>query len=141
MEMVISKSRLVSEYLFKNTQPYLPRPRRYPISHSEPFTGSPGSVQKIDLVPTHSSSDCPFPSAISVPISQSHSGSDFAKALDVNAHQVSAYLDTSTNNTSGGEPDGVWGMFPIERAGRKRQSLFMLLRLAAHCGRYDTPWS
>jgi|SRR5712671_6751869 len=42
--------------------------------------------------------DCPPPSAISVRISQSYSGTDYAKALDVNLRQVRAYLDTYRNN-------------------------------------------
>jgi phosphatidylinositol glycan class O len=35
-------------------------------------------------------------------------GSDYAKALDINARQVHTYLDAYRNSPSGGELDGVW---------------------------------
>ena len=72
------------------------------------------SVQQIDLVPTLSLLlGLPIPfnnlgTVIPELFWRDRSGSDYAKALDINARQVHAYLDTYRNSPSGGELDGVW---------------------------------
>ena len=72
------------------------------------------SVQQIDLVPTLSLLlGLPIPfnnlgTVIPELFWRDRSGSDYAKALDMNARQVHAYLDTYRNSPSGGELDGTW---------------------------------
>jgi phosphatidylinositol glycan class O len=72
------------------------------------------SVQQIDLVPTLSLLlGLPIPfnnlgTVIPELFWRDRSGSDYAKALDINARQVHAYLDTYRNSPSGGELDGTW---------------------------------
>ncbi|KAH9048341.1 hypothetical protein EDB84DRAFT_1556964 [Lactarius hengduanensis] len=90
-----------------------------PTSHlpHKTFPGEPAShrsVQQIDLVPTLSLLlGLPIPfnnlgTVIPELFWRGHSGSDYAKALDINARQVRAYLDAYRNSASGGELDGVW---------------------------------
>lgn len=72
------------------------------------------SVQQIDLVPTLSLLlGLPIPfnnlgTVIPELFWRDRSGSDYTKALDINARQVHAYLDTYRNSPSGGELDGTW---------------------------------
>ena len=82
------------------------------------FPGEPSphrSVQQIDLVPTLSLLlGLPIPfnnlgTVIPELFWRDRSGSDYAKAVDINARQVHAYLDTYRNSPSGGELDGTWG--------------------------------
>lgn len=90
-----------------------------PTSHlpHKTFPGEPAphrSVQQIDLVPTLSLLlGLPIPfnnlgTVIPELFWRDRSGSDYAKALDINARQVHTYLDTYRNSASGGELDGVW---------------------------------
>jgi phosphatidylinositol glycan class O len=90
-----------------------------PTSHlpHKTFPGEPSphrSVQQIDLVPTLSLLlGLPIPfnnlgTVIPELFWRDRSGSDYAKALDINARQVHAYLNTYRNSPSGGELDGVW---------------------------------
>ena len=90
-----------------------------PTSHlpHKTFPGEPSphrSVQQIDLVPTLSLLlGLPIPfnnlgTVIPELFWRDRSGSDYAKALDINARQVYAYLDAYRNSPSGGELDGVW---------------------------------
>jgi len=90
-----------------------------PTSHlpHKTFPGEPPphrSVQQIDLVPTLSL-------LLGLPIPFNNLGtvipelfwrdsleSIYAKALDINARQVHAYLDAYRNSPSGGELDDVW---------------------------------
>ena len=81
------------------------------------FPGEPSqhrSVQQIDLVPTLSLLlGLPIPfnnlgTVIPELFWRDSSGSDYAKALDINARQVHAYLGAYRNSPSGGELDGVW---------------------------------
>jgi len=91
-----------------------------PTSHlpHKTFPGEPSphrSVQQIDLVPTLSLLlGLPIPfnnlgTVIPELFWRDPLGSDYAKALDINARQVHAYLDAYRNSPSGGELDGVWG--------------------------------
>jgi len=91
-----------------------------PTSHlpHKTFPGEPSphrSIQQIDLVPTLSLLlGLPIPfnnlgTVIPELFWRDPSGSDYAKALDINARQVHAYLDAYRNSPSGGELDGVWG--------------------------------
>jgi phosphatidylinositol glycan class O len=82
------------------------------------FPGEPAphrSVQQIDLVPTLSLLlGLPIPfnnlgTVIPELFWRDRSGSDYAKALDINARQVRAYVDAYRSSASGGELDGVWG--------------------------------
>jgi phosphatidylinositol glycan class O len=72
------------------------------------------SVQQIDLVPTLSLLlGLPIPfnnlgTVIPELFWRDRSGSNYAKALDINARQVHEYLDTYRNSPSGGELDGMW---------------------------------
>ena len=72
------------------------------------------SVQQIDLVPTLSLLlGLPIPfnnlgTVIPELFWRDRSGSEYAKALDINARQVHTYLDTYRNSPSGGELDGMW---------------------------------
>jgi len=90
-----------------------------PTSHlpHKTFPGEPAShrsVQQIDLVPTLSLLlGLPIPfnnlgTVIPELFWRDRSGSDYTKALDINARQVRAYLDAYRNSASGGELDGVW---------------------------------
>ncbi|KAI0298191.1 hypothetical protein BC826DRAFT_1103125 [Russula brevipes] len=90
-----------------------------PTSHlpHKTFPGEPSpqrSVQQIDLVPTLSLLlGLPIPfnnlgTVIPELFWRGRSGSDYAKALDINARQVHTYLNTYRNSSSGGELDGVW---------------------------------
>ena len=81
------------------------------------FPGEPSphrSVQQIDLVPTLSLLlGLPIPfnnlgTVIPELFWRDRSGTEYAKALDINARQVHAYLDTYRNSPSGGELDGMW---------------------------------
>jgi phosphatidylinositol glycan class O len=81
------------------------------------FPGEPSShrsVQQIDLVPTLSLLlGLPIPfnnlgTVIPELFWRDRSGSDYAKAIDINARQVHAYLETYRNSPSGGELDGMW---------------------------------
>ena len=81
------------------------------------FPGEPSphrSVQQIDLVPTLSLLlGLPIPfnnlgTVIPELFWRDRFGSDYAKAVDINARQVHAYLDTYRNSPSGGELDGTW---------------------------------
>ena len=91
-----------------------------PTSHfpHKTFHGEPSpqrSIQQIDLVPTLSLLlGLPIPfnnlgTVIPELFWWDPSGSDYAKALDIHARQVHAYLDAYRNSPSGGELDGVWG--------------------------------
>jgi phosphatidylinositol glycan class O len=91
-----------------------------PTSHlpHKTFPGEPAphrSVQQIDLVPTLSLLlGLPIPfnnlgTVIPELFWRDRSGSDYSKALDINARQVRAYLDAYRNSASGSELDGVWG--------------------------------
>jgi phosphatidylinositol glycan class O len=91
-----------------------------PTSHlpHKTFPGEPSphrSIQQIDLVPTLSLLlGLPIPfnnlgTVIPELFWRDPSGSDYAKALDINARQVYAYLDAYRNSPSGGELNGVWG--------------------------------
>ena len=95
--------------------------KKLPTSHlpHKTFPGEPSphrSVQQIDLVPTLSLLlGLPIPfnnlgTVIPELFWRDRYGSDYAKALDINARQVHAYLDTYRNSASGGELDGVWGV-------------------------------
>jgi GPI ethanolamine phosphate transferase 3 subunit O len=72
------------------------------------------SVPQIDLVPTLSLLlGLPIPfnnlgTVIPELFWRDRTGSDYAKALDINARQVHVYLDTYRNSSSGGELDGMW---------------------------------
>jgi GPI ethanolamine phosphate transferase 3 subunit O len=72
------------------------------------------SVQQIDLVPMLSLLlGLPIPfnnlgTVIPELFWRDRSGSEYAKALSINARQVHAYLDTYRNSSSGGELDGTW---------------------------------
>ena len=72
------------------------------------------SVQQIDLVPTLSLLlGLPIPfnnlgTVIPELFWRDRSGSDYVKALDINARQVRTYLDTYRSSPSGGELDGIW---------------------------------
>ena len=90
-----------------------------PTSHlpHKTFPGEPAphrSVQQIDLVPTLSLLlDLPIPfnnlgTVIPELFWRDRSGSDYAKALDINARQMRTYLDAYRNSASGRELDGVW---------------------------------
>ena len=81
------------------------------------FPGEPSphrSVQQIDLVPTLSLLlGLPIPfnnlgTVIPELFWRDRSGSDYAKALDINARQVHTYLETYRNSPSGGELDDMW---------------------------------
>jgi phosphatidylinositol glycan class O len=81
------------------------------------FPGEPSPhrwVQQIDLVPTLSLLlGLPIPfnnlgTVIPELFWRDRSGSEYTKALDINARQVHAYLDTYRNSPSGGELDGMW---------------------------------
>lgn len=91
-----------------------------PTSHlpHKTFPGEPSphrSIQQIDLVPTLSLLlGLPIPfnnlgTVIPELFWRDLSGSDYAKALDINVRQVHAYLEAYRNSPSGGELDGVWG--------------------------------
>jgi GPI ethanolamine phosphate transferase 3 subunit O len=90
-----------------------------PTSHlpHKTFPGEPSphrSIQQIDLVPTLSLLlGLPIPfnnlgTVIPELFWRDRSGSDYTKALDINARQVYAYLDAYRNSPSGGELDGAW---------------------------------
>lgn len=90
-----------------------------PTSHlpHKTFPGEPSphrSVQQIDLVPTLSLLlGLPIPfnnlgTVIPELFWRDRSGSEYAKALDINARQVYAYLDAYRTSPSGGELDSVW---------------------------------
>jgi len=81
------------------------------------FPGEPSphrSVQQIDLVPTLSLLlGLPIPfnnlgTIIPELFWRDRSGSDYVKAVGINARQVHTYLDTYRNSPSGGELDGMW---------------------------------
>ena len=97
----LSSKNLPTSHLPHKTFPSEPAPHR--------------SVQQIDLVPTLSLLlGLPIPfnnlgTVIPELFWRDRSGSDYAKALDINARQVRAYLDAYRNSASGSELDGVWG--------------------------------
>ena len=103
------------------------------------FPGEPSphrSVQQVDLIPTLSL-------LLGLPIPFNNLGtvipelfwrdsleSIYAKALDINARQVHAYLNAYRNSPSGGDLDGVWDDLEAswrlftpasQRTGQKRQ--------------------
>jgi GPI ethanolamine phosphate transferase 3 subunit O len=90
-----------------------------PTAHlpHETFPGEPSThrfVQQIDLVPTLSLLlGLPIPfnnlgTVIPELFWRDRAGSDYAKALDINARQVHSYLSAYRNSPSGAELDGVW---------------------------------
>ncbi|KAH8990586.1 hypothetical protein EDB92DRAFT_1816763 [Lactarius akahatsu] len=119
-----------------------------PTSHlpHKTFPGEPTShrsVQQIDLVPTLSLLlGLPIPfnnlgTVIPELFWRDHSGSDYAKALDINARQVRTYLDAYRNSASGGELDGVWdalaaswARFDASKSKEKPQAAMQFTRLA-----------
>ena len=119
-------------------------PPTYHLPHKT-FPGEPAphrSVQQIDLVPTLSLLlGLPIPfnnlgTVIPELFWRDHSSGDYAKALDINARQVRAYLDAYRSSASGGELDGVWdalvaswARLDVSKAGEKPEAAVQFTRL------------
>lgn len=114
--IVTLKCQLVSGFI-RRVPRYPPRIHRHPIFHTKhSLANRLHTVRQIDLVPTLSLLlGLPIPfnnlgTVIPELFWRDRSGSDYAKALDINARQVHAYLDAYRNSPSGSELDGVWSV-------------------------------